>query len=102
MSKKMDHDLFRRWEHIVDDVEKTRIPVEFIKKLVVKLKGRKQKTINIGNLLDQGLQPDEVEEVLGRQLTEMDDDIVNIDFILDVERIAESVQPEADRLLNRL
>lgn len=98
----MDHDLFRRWEHIVDDVEKTRIPVEFIKKLVVKLKGRKQKTINISALINQGLEPEEIEEVLGRQLNVLEDDIINIDFILDVERIAESVQPEADRLLNQL
>ena len=98
----MDHDLFRRWEHIVDDVEKTKIPIEFIKKLIVKLTGRRQKTINIQALLKQGLNPDEIEDVVGRQLTEMDEDIVNIDFILDVERIAESVQPVTDKLLDRL
>jgi hypothetical protein len=99
---KMDRDLFRRWEHIVDDVDKTKIPVQFIKKLVLKLTGRRQKTINISSLIKQGLEEDEVEEVIGRQLHELDSDITHIEFILDVQRIADEVQPEADKLLNRL
>jgi hypothetical protein len=99
---KMDRDLFHRWEHIVDDVDKTKIPVQFIKKLVLKLTGRRQKTINISSLIKQGLEPDEVEEVIGRQLHELDESITHIEFILDVQRIADEVQPEADKLLNRL
>ena len=99
---KMDRDLFHKWEHIVDDVDKTKIPVQFIKKLVLKLTGRRQKTINISSLIKQGLEADEVEEIIGRQLNELDEDITHIEFILDVQRIADEVQPVADKLLNNL
>jgi nitrate reductase beta subunit len=34
------------WERLLEDVEKHRIPVKFLQKLVLRLVGRKQKTIN--------------------------------------------------------
>lgn len=98
----MSPDFHKQWEHILEDVEKSKIPVQFLKKLVVKLKGKKQFTINIVSLLRQGLDPDQVEEAINRKLHEMDDDIMGIEFILNVESIAEAVQPQTDKLLSRL
>lgn len=95
-------DLFEKWEHLIQDVSKDRIPVEFIKKLIVKLDGRRQRTINIQNLIEQGLDPDEIEDAITTKLEEYDDDMVSIEFILDIESIAETVQPETDNLLRGL
>lgn len=98
----MSPDLFEKWEHLVQDVEKTKIPVEFIKKLVLKLSGRRQRTINVQLLLEQGLDADEIEEAISAKLDEFDDDMIGIEFILDIEGIAEIVQPETDNLLRGL
>ncbi len=98
----MSPDFHKQWEHILEDVEKSKIPVQFLKKLVVKLKGKKQFTINIVSLMRQGLDPDQVEEAINRKLHEMDDDITGIEFILNVESIAEAVQPQTDKYLSRL
>jgi hypothetical protein len=64
--------------------------------------GKKQHTINIQNLLKQGLDPEEIEEVVSRKLHELDPLITSFEFILNVESIAETVQPETDRILNKL
>jgi hypothetical protein len=98
----MSPDFFNKWEHILEDVEKSRIPIQFLKKLVIKLKGKKQHTINIITLLKQGLDPEQIEDVVNKKLYELDDDITNIEFILNVESIADAVQPETDRLLSGL
>ena len=37
----MSPDFIDKWEHILEDVEKNKIPVEFIKKLIIKLTGKK-------------------------------------------------------------
>lgn len=95
----MSPEVFAKWEHIVDSVEKTKIPVEFIKKLVIKLTGRRQRTINIKTLFNQGLESDEIEQAITRKLDEYDDEMIGIEFILDIEGIAEIVQPEIDDLL---
>ena len=91
-----------KWEHILEDVEKNKIPVQFIKKLVMKLKGKKQQTVNIQKLLQQGLDPEQIEEALSRKIDALGDLVIGIDFILNVQSIADTVQPETDRLLNKL
>lgn len=98
----MSPEVFEKWEHIVEDVEKTKIPVEFIKKLVIKLNGRKQRSINIKAMIQQGFANEEIEEAVTRKLEELDDEMIGIEFILDIENIADTVQPETDRILKNL
>ena len=95
-------ELFEKWEHLIQDVSKEKIPVEFIKKLIVKLSGRRQRTINIQSMLSQGLSSEEIEEEIAAKLEEFDVDMISIEFILDIESIAETVQPETDNLLRGL
>lgn len=98
----MSPEFIAKWEHILEDVEKQKIPVQFIKKIVVKLQGKKQQTINIERFLNQGLEPEQIEEAVGKKLHELDENIVSVEFILNVQSIAETVQPETDRLLGKL
>lgn len=98
----MTPEYIRKWEHILEDIEKSKVPVQFIKKIVVKMVGKRQHTINIQHLLKQGLDPEEIEEVVTRKLNELDPLITSFEFVLNVESIAETVQPETDKLLNKL
>ena len=98
----MSPEFIEKWEKLLEDVDKQQIPVEFIKKIVLKLVGRKQHTINIQRLLEQGLYPDEIEDAISTKLMELGELVIGIEFILNVESIAEIVQPETDRLLNGL
>lgn len=98
----MSPEFISKWEHILEDVEKNKVPVQFIKKLVIKLQGKKQQTINIEKFLNQGLEPEQIEDAITRKLDELDDRIVSIEFVLNVQSIADTVQPETDRLLGKL
>lgn len=98
----MTPDYIRKWEHILEDVDKVKVPVQFIRKIVVRMTGKKQHTINIQSLMKQGLDPHEVEEVISRKLNELDPLITSFEFVLNVESIAETVQPETDKLLGKL
>lgn len=98
----MSPEFIQKWERLLEDVEKQKIPVEFIKKLIIKLHGKRQQTINIEKFLSQGLDPDQVEEAVSRKLMELDDQVNSIEFVLNVQSIAETVQPETDKLLNKL
>ena len=97
----MSPDFLKKWEHIIEDVDKQKIPVEFIKKLVIKMKGKRQQTVNIKRFLDQGLAPEQIEEAVSRKLSEYDDNILSVEFVLNIESIAETVQPETDKLLRK-
>ena len=95
-------DFLERWEHIIDEVNKTDIPLECIKKIIVKLNGKRQKTINLNTLKKQGLDWEEIEIIVTRILTEFGDEVDNVDFIVDTVAVAELAQPETDKLLTKL
>ena len=98
----MSPDFFEKWEHIVNDVEKTKIPVEFIKKLILKLKDRRQRTVNIQSLVSQGFDSEQIESIVTRKIEEHNHEMINIEFVLDIQGIADAVQPETDRMLKNL
>lgn len=98
----MSPEFISKWEHILEDIEKQKIPVQFIKKIIVKLEGKRQQTINVEKFLSQGLDPEQIEDAVGRKLHELDDQISSVEFILNVQNIADTVQPETDRLLGKL
>jgi hypothetical protein len=95
-------DFITQWEHIIADVNKTDVPLECIKKVVIKLAGGRQKTINLHSLLRQGLQLEEIETMLTRYFQEHDNEIRDVDFVVDISAVADLVQPETDKLLGNL
>jgi len=97
-----NEDFLDHWERIVNEVNKTDVPLECIKKVVVKLAGGRQKTINVHTLLRQGLELEEVETMLTRFFNENNHQIRDVDFVVDVTAVANLVQPETDKLLGKL
>lgn len=95
-------DFLTHWERIVAEVNKTDVPLECIKKVVVKLAGNRQKTINVHTLLKQGLDLSEVESMLTRFFNENEHEIRDVDFVVDVTAVADLVQPETDKLLGKI
>jgi hypothetical protein len=95
-------EFIQQWEHIIEQVNKTEVPLECIKKVVIKLGDRRQKTINLAALRRQGLDLEEVETILTRTLTELGDTVRDVDFVVDVSEVAKLVQPETDKLLKDL
>jgi len=91
-----------KWEHLVAEVNKTEVPLECIKKVIVRLEGKKQRTINLHVLRKQGLDFEEIETMLTRTLAEFGDQVRDLDFVVDIAAVAEIVQPETDKLLKDL
>jgi hypothetical protein len=91
-----------KWEHIISDVAATEVPLECIKKIVFRLQGRRQRTLNLQQLRQQGLQIEEIETIVTRTLIELEDQLRDVDFVVDIGAVAEIVQPETDKLLSNL
>ena len=99
-------EFIQQWEHIISEVTKTEVPLECIKKVVIKLdgsqNGRRQRTLNLASLRRQGLDLEELEMVLTRTLIDLGDTVRDIDFVVDVTEVAKMIQPETDKLLKDL
>ena len=98
----LNDDFLTKWEHIVNDVNKTDFTLECIKKIVIKFKNGRQRTVNLHTLQRQGLDLEEVETLLNRTFAEEHDNIRDVDFVVDITSVANLVQPETDKLLDKL
>lgn len=102
MPQQYNDEFLDRWEHLINEVNKTEVPLECIKKIVIRLDGKKQKTINLSTLKKQGLDWEEIETVVTRTLSNYGDTIRDVDFVVDIVSVAELIQPETDKLLSGL
>ena len=100
--KEPSDDFVAAWEHIIADITKTDVPLECIKKVVLKFHGGRQKTFNLATLKKQGLDMGEIESMLTRILDEQNDQIRDVDFVVDVIAVANLVQPETNKILHGL
>jgi hypothetical protein len=98
----LSDDAIQKWEHIISEVAKTDIPLECIKKVVIKLTKGRQRTINLHKWRQQGLDLDQIETALTEILHELDSQIRDLDFVVDIAVVAELVQPRTDKLLEKL
>lgn len=99
---RLDKDFFKEWKGIISTVDKTDIPLECINKIILKLSHRRQKTLNVLKLKNQGRDLDEIEEIFKSFLDQHYDDIQDVNFVLDIETVAAIIQPETDKLLDGL
>lgn len=93
------NDFLKQWEDIVDQVDKDRVPIECVRKIIFRTHNRRQKTINLRSLRSQGLDEENVDLLVTRFIEENEDSIASMEFVLDVEAIADMLQPETDKLL---
>jgi hypothetical protein len=91
-----------KWEHLIKEAPKTEVPLECLKKIIIKMHGKRQRTVNLDVLRKQGLDVEEIEVVLTRTLLELDQQVRDIEFVVDTVLVAELVQPETDKLLKNL
>lgn len=95
-------EFIKKWEDILNEVTTTEIPLECIKKVVIKLRTRSQKTINLTALRRQGLEWEEIKVVVSRALDEAGNNLRDVEFVVDIGAVAAMVQPETDKLLNKI
>lgn len=98
----LSDEFLEQWDHIISGVDKTEVPLECINKIVIRLQGGRQKTINLARLKRDGFDLEEIESVLTRNLVELGDLVRDLDFLVDVNAVARLVQPETDKLLKDL
>jgi hypothetical protein len=92
-------DFMAGWERIVNDVDKEHCPIACVAKVIFRTASKSQKTINLRNLRKQGLDEDSINQVVETYIQSNEDDIVSMEFVLDVKAVAELIQPETDKLL---
>ena len=101
-AKKLKLDPKKRWQDIVNGVDKKEVPVDVLQRIVVKLVDGTDLNIDIKQLIDNGNDPDAIEELLNAKFQDLDEYIENVDFFIDIDKVVNTIQPETDKVLKNL
>ena len=91
-----------RWEAILEGVDITNIPVEYIDHLVVHTTNEQEFIVSVIDLLEQGIPPEDLEIALEDKMEEFEDDIHSVDYILNIKKVSTDVQLTTDKALKNL
>ena len=91
-----------KWERILADVEKPEVPLLVLDRISIKLVDGTKININVVDLLSEGGDPEDIEANLQARLLDLDEVIDDVDFYVNIDSVARAVQPETDKLLNKL
>lgn len=78
------------------------MPIEVLETIVVRLVDGTNVEINIRELLSEGQSPEDLEKTLNSRIQSLESIIANIDFYIDVEKVAKTVQVQTNELLKNL
>jgi len=98
----LTEEFLNKWETIIEGVDITNIPVEYIDHLVVHTLGDQEIIVSVIELLQQGIPPKDLEIELEDKMQEFEDEIVSVDYILNIAKISTDIQSTTDNTLKNL
>lgn len=100
--KKINISARDQWKKILKDVEKKEIPINLLQSIDVNLIDGTVVNINIKDLLDEGNDPQVIEEMLNVKLKALEQIVLDVDFFVSIEDVVKIVQPMTDDILKDL
>lgn len=101
-SKRITLNDSRNWKSIIEGVDKKEVPVNILQEITVKLVDGTVVTVDVKQLLRDGMRPPEIEKMLDEKFYELDAYILNVDFLVDIDKVASTIKPETDKVLKNL
>ena len=92
-----------KWKQLIDSIDQEMIPIDCVKKVVFKLADGKQRTINLSTLRKQGLDIEDIEVVVSKNMgTIHNKEVVKLDFVVDVNAVANRIEPLTKGYLEKI
>lgn len=101
-SKRLNLNKKTQWERLLKEVQKEQVPISVLRFITVNLVDGTSVDVDIVEMLEQGIDPEDVEILINTKLNELDDIIQDVDFHISVDSVAKVVQPFTDQLLKDL
>jgi hypothetical protein len=84
------------------EIDKPEAPISVIEKIEIELNDGSVFDINVRELLEEGYDPDELEEMINKRMDAADHLIKDANFFINADHVASTVQPITNRILKNL
>lgn len=94
------HDKDREWEDILEEIELTYLPIEYLKNIIVTFDNGEIWNIDIPSSL-KTQKIENIEESLDNLFYEYDDKIETVDFRVDIEKVKKDLSKKVKKFLKK-
>lgn len=98
-NKKLPKDVINHWPEIFEDLEIESVPLEYILSIEINFRNDKTWYVDIEKQKDKGMAI--IEESLEQLFEEYEDEISNINFVLNVEKVKKDIKKRTNRFLKK-
>jgi len=98
--KRLPQDVIDQWPEIFNDVNVEVIPLYYLDSVRVTFQNGKVWDIDTSKALSEGADED-LESALDDIFNEYEEEIVNVDFRLDIEKVKKDIQKRTNRFLKK-
>ena len=95
-------DFLSKWEILIEDVDMREVPVEMLEKIIINTKSGSSVEIDTVALLDQGTDPEVLEQAIQEKIEELDDLIEGLDYHVNIKAVAKSASEATQNILKDL
>jgi hypothetical protein len=89
----------KSWIKILDSIEQTIVPIDIVITAILTMKDGDEYTYDVRTMFQDGATSDEICEILTDDLHKYDYKLNRVDYVLDINKLKDLVQPMTNRLL---
>lgn len=90
------------WQQLLNGVDASEVPIDMLKYLKTHMKNGTSFVFPIKEWLEAGSDPDEIDEAIVKWYTVKDKEIIGSDFVINLEKLKETVIPQTKQTLKNL
>lgn len=90
------------WDTILRQVDKRDVPVELLDTVVINFIDGTEVTVDIQEMIGEGIDPSQIEHRLNLRLASLDNVIKNVDFHIVRDKIIETISPTMKKILKKV
>ena len=94
-------EFYDRWQHLLEDIEMSDVPLEFVREISVNLSSGNVVTFDIQTMIGKNYTVSEIEETVETFLAENDEEVGNIEFHINVKAVADEVTDRVSKILDK-
>ena len=100
-SDSFSSEFYERWEHLISTCDIEDVPMRFIDKLIVFYENDDTSVFDIKAMIEEGKCAEQVENKIENFLSQYDEQIQSVDFIINVDAVAAEISEKTSKLLDQ-
>lgn len=96
--KNINVSIQKHWKDLLKEIDMKDVNVELLDRIIICMVDGTELSIDVKQLLETGVDPEEIEEKLRDKFEDLDEYISDVRFFVNIDKVIDTVQSETDKV----